>query len=69
MHRKRRAMDAIEPAEIEFRQDQIHVVMQQLAKIEAECMQIEEHCIKFSTSAKNLGMTFDPELGMNLHVQ
>ena len=29
---------------------------------------LENHCIKFSTSAKNLGETFDPELGMNLHV-
>ena len=41
---------------------------QQLAKIETECMQIGEHCIKFSTSAKNLGVTFDPELKMDLHV-
>ena len=41
---------------------------QQLAKIETECMQIGEHCIKFSSSAKNLGVTFDPELGIDLHV-
>ena len=41
---------------------------QQLAKIETESMQIGEHCIKFSTSAKNLGVTFDPELKMDLHV-
>ena len=41
---------------------------QQLAKIETECMQIGEHCIKFSTSAKNLGVTFDPELMMGLLV-
>ena len=41
---------------------------QQLAKIETECMQIGEHCIKFSTSAKNLGVTFDPELKMDLQV-
>ena len=31
-------------------------------------MQIGEQCIKFSTSAKNLGVTFDPELKMDLHV-
>ena len=41
---------------------------QQLAKIETECMQIGEHCIKFATSAKNLGVTFDPELRMDMHV-
>ena len=41
---------------------------QQLGKIETECMQIGEHCIKFSTFAKNLGVTFDPELRMDLHV-
>ena len=40
----------------------------QLAKIKTECMQIGEHCIKFSTSANNLGVTFDPELRMDLHV-
>ena len=41
---------------------------QQVAKIKTEHIQIEEHRIKFSTSAKNLGVTFDPELGMDLHV-
>ena len=41
---------------------------QQLAKIETECMPIGEHCIKFSKFAKNLGVTFDQELGMDLHV-
>ena len=41
---------------------------QQLAKIATECMQIGEHCIKSSTSAKNLGVTFEPELRMDLHV-
>ena len=41
---------------------------QQLAKIKTECIKIREHCIKFSTSAKNLGVTLDPELRMDLHV-
>ena len=41
---------------------------QQLAKIETQCMHIGDHSIKFSTSAKNLGVTFDPELGMDLHI-
>ena len=42
---------------------------QQLAKIETECLQIGDHCIKFSTSAKNLlGVTFDSELEKDLHV-
>ena len=65
-----RAVDAIVTAEINIRQTLIHGawVQQQLAKIETECMQIGEHCIKFSTSAKNLGVTFDPEPRMDLHV-
>ena len=41
---------------------------QQLAMIETQYIQIGEHRIKFSTSAKNLGVIFDPELGMDLHV-
>ena len=41
---------------------------QQLAKIEIQSIHIGNHHIKFSTSAKNLGVTFDPELGMDLHV-
>ena len=41
---------------------------QQLAKIETQSIHIGDHRIKFSTSAKNLGVTFDPELGMDLHV-
>ena len=40
----------------------------QLAKIETQSIHIGDHLIKFSTSAKNLGVTFDPELGMDLHV-
>ena len=41
---------------------------QQLAKIDTKTMTIGEHRIKSLTSAKNLGVTFDNELGMDLHV-
>ena len=41
---------------------------QQLAKIDTKTMTIGEHRIESSTSAKNLGVTFDSELGMDLHV-
>ena len=41
---------------------------QQLAKIDTKTMTISEHSIESSTSAKNLGVTFDSELGMDLHV-
>ena len=41
---------------------------QQLAKIAKKTMTISEHSIESSTSAKNLGVTFDSELGMDLHV-
>ena len=41
---------------------------QQLAKIDIKTMTIGEHRIESSTSAKNLGVTFDSELGMDLHV-
>ena len=41
---------------------------QQLAKIDTKTMTIGEHSIESSTSAKNLGVTFDSELGMDLHV-
>ena len=41
---------------------------QQLAKINTKTMKIGEHCIESSTSAKNLGVTFDSELEMALHV-
>ena len=41
---------------------------QQLAKIDTKTMTIGEHCIESSTSAKNRGVTFDSELGMDLHV-
>ena len=40
---------------------------QQLAKIDTKTMTIGEHSIESSTSAKNLGVTFDSELGMDLH--
>ena len=70
MHRKCWAVDAIEPVETELGQDTIHVARVQAttAKIETQCMEIGEHCIKCSTSAKNLGVTFDPELSMDLQV-
>ena len=38
---------------------------QQLAKIDTKTMTIGEHRIESSTSAKNLGVTFDSELGMD----
>ena len=41
---------------------------QQLAKIDTKTLTIGEHCIESSTSDKNLGVTFDSELGMDLHV-
>ena len=41
---------------------------QQLAKIDIMTMTIGEHRIESSTSAKNLGVTFDSELGMDSHV-
>ena len=41
---------------------------QQLAKIDTKTMTIGEHSIDSSTSAKNLGVTFDSELGMDLRV-
>ena len=41
---------------------------QQLAKIDTKTITIGEHSIESSTSAKNLGVTFDSELGMDLHV-
>ena len=41
---------------------------QQLAKIDTKTMTIGEHSIESSTFAKNLGVTFDSELGMDLHV-
>ena len=41
---------------------------QQLAKIDTKTMTIGEHRIESSTSAKNLGVTFDSELEMDLHV-
>ena len=41
---------------------------QQLAKIDTKTMTICEHRIESSTSDKNLGVTFDSELGMDLHV-
>ena len=41
---------------------------QQLAKIYTKTMTIGEHSMESSTSAKNLGVTFDSELGMDLHV-
>ena len=41
---------------------------QQLAKIDTKTMTIGGHRIESSTSAKNLGVTFDSELGMDLHV-
>ena len=55
---------------LKLRQDSIHVAgsRQQLAKIDTKTITIGEHSIESSTSAKNLGVTFDSELGMDLHV-
>ena len=41
---------------------------QQLAKIDTKTMTSGEHSLESSTSAKNLGVTFDSELGIDLHV-
>ena len=41
---------------------------QRQSKIDTRTMTIGEHFIESSTSDKNLGVTFDNELGMDLHV-
>ena len=44
------------------------VPMTSLARIDTKTMTIGEHSIESLTSAKNLGVTFDCELGVNMHV-
>ena len=63
-------MDEVKSAETELRQDSILVTWIQTAAGEDRHKDhdIGEHCIESSTSAKNLGVTFDSELGMDLHV-
>ena len=64
-------MDEVELAEAELRQDSILLAWIQTAvgkDHDTKTMTIGEHSIESSTSAKNLGVTFDSELGMNLHV-
>ena len=46
-------MDEVKSAEAELRQDK------QLAKIDTKTVMIGEHSIESSTSAKNLGVTYD----------
>ena len=63
-------MNEVESAEAELLQDSILVAWIQTAVGEDrhKDMTIGEHSIESSTSAKNLDVTFDSELGMDLHV-
>ena len=71
MHRKSRGLDEVESAEAELRQDSIHVAWIQTAVGEDRH---KDHNDRWTLhrilrlSAKNLGVTFDSELGMDLHV-